>query len=129
MIRHRSYARRVQIGPAEAATWLSSSRARQRPVDEGGVAQLAEQIRSGRWRASSIVVGGDGLLDGQHRMIAILETGAAVEVKLVSVFNARMRCVECPESCHFGGRRSRSKPRMIAARTFQPRSRGQRWSR
>lgn len=65
------------ITPAMAAAWLDAHE-NYRPIRPRRVALYAEDMRAGRWdfNEEAIVFGTDGkLVDGQHRLAAIVHTG------------------------------------------------------
>jgi hypothetical protein len=59
---------------------------RNRPLNQRYVNQLANDMRAGRWEANgeSIKLNGSELLDGQHRLHAIKQSGVTVPVLVVS---------------------------------------------
>lgn len=70
-----------RIGPDEAEALLDTMR-RRRPMRRAQVDRLAQEIRDGYWNpdASLLLIGeSSDLIDGQHRLTAIIETGATVE--------------------------------------------------
>jgi len=70
-----------RISPRRARQWLDS-RAANRPIADGWVRMLAEAMKAGEWRVNgeSIKFNDKGELeDGQHRLEAILLSGAAIE--------------------------------------------------
>jgi len=74
-----------RITPAQAERYLerNDNNRTMRPIH---VAKLADDISSGRWHVngSSIVFNGDGtLLDGQHRLAAIVQAGVPIDMVVV----------------------------------------------
>jgi hypothetical protein len=70
------------VTPALAAEWLKSN-TRNRRASPDAVADLVAIIRGGRWRVThqGIAFGADRVLyDGQHRLLAVVESGIAVEM-------------------------------------------------
>ncbi len=70
------------IGPQEALKILARTR-ENRPIRRGWVAALADLIKRGKWRTThqGIAIDLDGyLIDGQHRLLAIIESGKSVGV-------------------------------------------------
>lgn len=63
-----------KITPAMAVKWLENT-SFQRPVKQSHVDWLAQQMTEGAWRLNgeSIVLTGDAVLDGQHRLWACIE--------------------------------------------------------
>lgn len=73
---------RVLVTPEMAAEWLKANRSN-RPVNRNAVARAALAIRSGRWKFNGQTATFSAtwrLLDGQHRLLAIIEAGIAVEM-------------------------------------------------
>lgn len=76
----------VHIGPAEASSMLRCNH-RNRPVRAIYVQRLAEAMRRGEWRLNgeAIQVATDGtLLNGQHRLEAVVQSGETVPMLVVS---------------------------------------------
>lgn len=75
----------VEISPALAAELLSRSEGN-RPVDAGQVAIVAGEIKKGNWQITHQGVALDGplesgsVLDGQHRLHAIIKAGVTIPV-------------------------------------------------
>jgi hypothetical protein len=70
------------VTPESAAQWLATN-GRNRPIRARHVARLAAAMTRGEWRLNgeTIKIGVDGsLLDGQHRLLAIIASGVAVEL-------------------------------------------------
>jgi hypothetical protein len=71
-----------RVGPEDAAELLAHN-PRNRPVSEKKVEELARTITGGDWRLThqgiALLPGGD-LLDGQHRLRAIVRAGRAVDL-------------------------------------------------
>jgi hypothetical protein len=77
-----------KIGPAEAEELLLLNR-RNRHSRPTHVARLAADMANGDWRnGSTILLADDGgvqlLLDGQHRLAAIVKSGVTVELVIIS---------------------------------------------
>lgn len=67
------------IDASVASAWLSKN-TRNRPLNSRLIKRITSQIRNGEWalNGESIVWGSDGILiDGQHRLLAIVEAGVA----------------------------------------------------
>lgn len=85
----------INITPAQAQTWLDTlqkaveeGRARQRNTSEQVISRYADDMRNGKWGLThqGIAFNSDGiLLDGQHRLWAIIRSG--VTVPMVIAFN------------------------------------------
>jgi hypothetical protein len=70
------------IGPEVAADYLKSNIDNRR-IRRAAVARFAADMRAGRWRQThqGISFGGDGrILDGQHRLMAIVAAGVTVRM-------------------------------------------------
>lgn len=76
---------RVKINPKIAAEWLKANR-HNRPLSQQHVATLAKQMEEGRWQFNAqpiIVSDTETVLDGQHRLHAVIESGAEIESVVV----------------------------------------------
>ena len=75
----------VEVTPALAAQWLTSN-TKSRPLNEAKVAEYAEKMRLGVWREGRgmpIIRRSDGrLINGQHRLCAIIRAGVAVTLRV-----------------------------------------------
>lgn len=76
-----------RIGPREAEAMLEAvkddPRTRNRPVKDAHVEWLAGMMKAGRWRTNgeAILLDEDNkLLDGQHRLWAIITSGVTIEI-------------------------------------------------
>jgi hypothetical protein len=81
------YSQIMEVTPLQASRWLDSNTCN-RPLNHKHVERLAEDMRAGRWRLThqGIAFDCEGLLlDGQHRLWAIVE--ADVPVKMRVFFN------------------------------------------
>lgn len=70
----------VDVSPETAAAWLTHNTSN-RPLSKGTVQQLAAQIRRGEWQLTHQGIAFDedgGLIDGQHRLAAIVKAGSPV---------------------------------------------------
>ncbi len=79
-----AYCRTIVITP-QYANELLSKNVRNRRVRKSHVTRLARDMQSGRWQFNPqpISIGTDGtILDGQHRLSAIVKSGASVRVVL-----------------------------------------------
>lgn len=85
MKRNRIQHELVTIDPATAKQWLDQSDWRNRHLDRKYVLSLAEQMQSEEWanNGETIKFSGNRLLDGQHRLSAIIEAGVTVEMLVV----------------------------------------------
>lgn len=86
-----SPARRETITPAAARKYLESMD-RNRPVRKNYVDRLAAEMLAGRWEytGETIVISEDGkLLDGQHRLHAVVKSGKAVDFLVATEVSRR----------------------------------------
>jgi len=75
----------VTITPADATNWLRCN-LRNRPVRKRHVEFLAGEIKNGNWQVNgqAIVIAEDEqVLDGQHRLLAVIEAGIAIKTMVV----------------------------------------------
>ena len=73
----------MDVSPAKALNWLENANTNNRKVVESKVRHLVREIKSGKWKVShqGIGFGTDGvLLDGQHRLWAIVESNTTVRM-------------------------------------------------
>lgn len=68
------------ITPAIALEWLEQN-PRNRPLNQRHVDKLAREMSSGHWKVNgdAIRFNGSKLLDGQHRLAAIVKSGITIE--------------------------------------------------
>lgn len=107
------YAETVTITPADAKEWLHNSRFENRRLDDRIVNKIRRDIKKGKWLfdGSPIRFDRDGnVLDGQHRLQAIINAGTAVESVVVrdlpkeainTIDTGKSRSVA--DILHFGG--------------------------
>jgi hypothetical protein len=78
-------AKLVTITPEMAQKILNEKNTLNRPLSDKHVAKLVDEIREGRWRVNgdTIRMGKTRLLDGQHRLWAIVLSGIPVQTFLV----------------------------------------------
>jgi len=84
----------MEVTPSMAARWLEGN-THNRPVNNGHVERLASEMKAGRWRLTHQGVAfspGGRLLDGQHRLWAIVM--ADVPVKTRVFFNEPAENIE-----------------------------------
>ncbi|MDE2103935.1 MAG: hypothetical protein KGL39_42255 [Patescibacteria group bacterium] len=80
-------ARIVEITPEIAERLIEAHNQHNRAVRSGVVQRYAEDIRAGRWQLNgeAIKVANDGtVLDGQHRLMGVLEANAPIQTVLVT---------------------------------------------
>ena len=71
----------VEVTPAIALEWLKRNFSRNRSLNKAAVARYAREMKAGAWRLShqSIAFDSSGtLIDGQHRLRAVVESGCTV---------------------------------------------------
>lgn len=86
----------IKITPQLAAMWLIEHNTHNRPMRRRVVAAYAEDIRSGNWRQTgdSIKRAADGtILDGQHRLAAIVEAQKSITMLVVGNLPAEVQDV------------------------------------
>lgn len=77
----------MTVTPAMAQDWITKNTAKNRRVLDNLVMKYAEDIRADRWQlnGSTIVMSTSGaIIDGQHRLLAIIEAGRAVVTMVAS---------------------------------------------
>lgn len=75
----------MPIGPEQAVRLLEGNK-NNRPISDQTVRQYAAEMKAGRWRETGnpINIGADGtLLNGQHRLWAIIESGVTVRFHVI----------------------------------------------
>lgn len=73
----------MTVTPELAYQWLAERNLHNRPLREAAVRALAKQIERGEWQLSHQGIAFDEeetLLDGQHRLAAIIRAGRSVEI-------------------------------------------------
>lgn len=76
----------MTVTPATAKRMLGGN-THNRPANRGTIASYAAAMRDGKWGSTSmpIVIASDGrLVDGQHRLMAVVESGASVPFVVVT---------------------------------------------
>jgi hypothetical protein len=80
----------VSIGPDQARELLARKSRTQPPLDDAKVAAFAADMTAGRWQQPSPMMlcffrdGVEYLVDGQHRLAAIIASGVTVPIELQS---------------------------------------------
>lgn len=72
----------MMVTPAQASSWLASSNIDNRVVKPGTVQRYADRIRAGEWVVVDQLISFDingRLLNGQHRLMAVVKTGISIE--------------------------------------------------
>lgn len=75
----------VTITPAEATNWLRANE-HNRPVRKNHVNFLAGEIKNGNWQLNGqaiVIADNEQVLDGQHRLLAIIESGTPIQSLVV----------------------------------------------
>ena len=75
----------VSVTPDQAAAWLEGS-SKNRNISDVRVRAYAEEMKRGHWEVTNQGIGfrrGDGkLIDGQHRLWAVIEAGVTVDMQI-----------------------------------------------
>lgn len=74
------------ITPDKAKSYLENNYARQRNLSESHIVHLAQQMKAGQWMSNGepIIFASNGnLIDGQHRLKAIIRSGVSIETLIV----------------------------------------------
>lgn len=73
-----------RITPEMASKMLERNK-ENRPLSDRHVAFLASEMRAGRWKfnGDTISFSGDRLIDGQHRLWAVMDSGVAIDAIVV----------------------------------------------
>lgn len=75
----------VTLTPAIAAAWLEANKTN-RPVRRKHVQFLAGEIKAGNWKLNGqaiIIAENEDILDGQHRLLAVIEAGKSIETLVI----------------------------------------------
>ncbi|HOD81757.1 MAG: hypothetical protein BWX88_03432 [Planctomycetes bacterium ADurb.Bin126] len=81
---HEPYCSIMEVTPSMAARWLEGN-THNRPLNQGHVERLAREITAGRWRLTHQGIAfspGGVLLDGQHRLWAIVMADVPVTIRV-----------------------------------------------
>ena len=76
----------VKVTPAMALNWLNTCNTKNRRVNKKHVQNLANEMKSGRWTVNGETIAFDEdmvLIDGQHRLHAIIQSGVSIETIVV----------------------------------------------
>src|SRR5437870_5147015 len=83
--------REMEVGPELATRWLEGN-VHNRKLREDVVARYARDMKAGRWLLTHEPIAfnknGDTLVDGQHRLWAVVESGATVAPVLTVIARA-----------------------------------------
>lgn len=80
------YSKVMSIGPKEAVLWLDTKNAHNRPISQSTVERYTQEMKAGRWKnnGQTICFGkSSNLLNGQHRLKAIVASGKSIECLVV----------------------------------------------
>ncbi len=90
---------RVAIDPDQAIVWLDKHNTNNRKLSQKHVDRLARDMIEGKWVLTNngISFGSDGtLLDGQHRLWAIVESGCTIEMFVYRGMDPKsMMAIDC----------------------------------
>ncbi len=84
----------VNVGPDLAAEWLEGN-VRNRRIDQKHVDCLAQEMAAGRWTVTHQGIAFDAngtLIDGQHRLWAILQSGCTIRIAVS--FGLPAECID-----------------------------------
>jgi hypothetical protein len=83
----------MEITPQIAASFLEKNTSN-RPLNTKHVKRLAREMEMGRWKlnGSTICLNGEILIDGQHRLAAIVLSGCTVESLVVEGLHSSVFC-------------------------------------
>jgi len=76
-----------KITPTMAKLYIESNYGKQRSLSESHVVHLAQQMKAGQWACNGepiIFDENDNLIDGQHRLNAIIRSGVAIDTLVVT---------------------------------------------
>lgn len=86
---------RIRVSPDRARRWLDTRNTRNRMVVKSNVRKIVESIEAGHWRddhPNALLFDREGvLLDGQHRLMAVCESGIPVTMKVVTGCDPTLR--------------------------------------
>ena len=91
----------VDVTPELAQSWLDVGKS-DRPVSKYRVQKLAAQMKAGRWRMNhnGIAFAKDGtLLDGLHRLLAVVHSG--MTVPMIVVIDEPVENMDVIDNRHF----------------------------
>lgn len=80
------YHKVMTVTPSEARDWLDTKNSRNRPVSQFAIDRYTQEIKAGNWKLNGqpIIFGKSGnILDGQHRLKAIVQANKAVELTVL----------------------------------------------
>lgn len=80
------YSKIQSISPKDAVLWLDTKNGHNRPISQTTVERYTQEIKAGRWKVNGqpIIFGKSGqLLNGQHRLKAVVAANKAIETLIV----------------------------------------------
>ncbi len=84
------------ITPEIAAEWLAQTTSQNRDIKRADVEKYARDMAAGRWRLTGEAVKRDAngnVIDGQHRLLAVIKSGASIETVVVDDLPADVQLV------------------------------------
>jgi len=75
----------VLVTPAMAREWLERDTFNNRPINQARVNRYAQDMARGDWlfNGEPLLVNGNNILDGQHRLWAVVESGVSVRFAVI----------------------------------------------
>lgn len=80
------YSKFTTVTPKEAVIWLDTKNAHNRPISQSTVERYTQEMKAGRWKVNGqpLIFGKSGnLLNGQHRLKAIIAANKSIETMIV----------------------------------------------
>lgn len=80
------YSKVTSVTPKQAVEWLDTKNAHNRPISQQTVERYTQEIKAGRWinNGQAIIFGKSGnLLNGQHRLKAVVAANKSIETLIV----------------------------------------------
>jgi hypothetical protein len=92
----------VTVTPAMAIRWLENANIRNRKLSQNHINKLARDIKNGQWKLTHAGIAFDPngvLLDGQHRLWAIVESETPIDLMVFyNVPNEALMAIDCGKS-------------------------------
>lgn len=90
--------KKTKVTPQKAAQWLEKNFGRNRKIRKGHISKLVFDMKNGNWQETGETlkfnIMGD-LIDGQHRLTAIVESGCTLELWVATdVPNAAINAID-----------------------------------
>jgi hypothetical protein len=114
----------VTVTPGIADEWLKKNNPKNRSIGRNHVARLTADMKAGRWHLThqGIAFDADGqLVDGQHRLTAVMQSGATVEMAVFFYEGKAPPGIDMAKSRSFGdelalsGRTGKEMSKRVAA--------------